>query len=371
MPPKRILLMYISEISGHHSATLAIEKTIKILQPDTEILNINAFHYTNPISEKIINRLYLGVIKRTPQIWDYLYDNPKVIKNIERLKETIHRYNCPKLKGLFDKFKPDAVACAQAFPCGMVADFKKTYNSQIPLIAVLTDYIPHSYWIYDTVNYYISPSQEVTSRLLKKGVAADKIKTLGIPFDPKFNERISRFEVMEKLKLDSSLPTLLIMGGGQGLGPIKTMVRALEKVKLGLQEIIVVGTNKKLYRSLKRRLKKNRKKIIVFGYVDNVDELMSVSDMIITKPGGITTAEALAKKIPMLIVKPIPGQEENNADYLVQKNVALKLERARDINFVVEELLKDNPRLNRMRESAGKICKPNATLDIARLLLSL
>ncbi|MDP2922370.1 MAG: hypothetical protein Q8O30_01435 [Candidatus Omnitrophota bacterium] len=215
--------MYISEVSGHHSATVAIEKALKMLQPDVETLNINAFNYTNPISEKIVNRLYMGVIKRTPQIWDYLYDNPTVVKNIEKIKETVHKFNSPKLQMLFNKFKPDAIVCTQAFPCGMVADFKKTYNSNVPLVAVLTDYIPHSYWIYDTVNYYISPCDEVTARLIKKGATSDKIKTLGIPFDPKFNQTIDKNKIMQKLNLKINTPTRLIMGGGQGLGPIKTM----------------------------------------------------------------------------------------------------------------------------------------------------
>ena len=196
--PKRIILMYISEISGHHSATLAIEKALKILDPRTEVLNINAFNYTNPISEKIVNRIYMGVIKRTPRIWEYLYDNPKVAKKIEKLKKNVHKFNSPKLKNLFDKFNPDAVVCAQAFPCGMVADFKQAYNSNLTLVAVLTDYIPHSYWIYDLVDYYITPAPEVTERLIKKGAPAEKIKTLGIPFDPKFNQPMPKHKIIQK-----------------------------------------------------------------------------------------------------------------------------------------------------------------------------
>ena len=369
--PKRIILMYISEVSGHHSATLAIEKALRMLQPNVETLNINAFNYTNPISEKIVNRLYMAVIKRTPQIWDYLYDNPIVVKKIENIKKTIHKFNSPKLKNLFDKFRPDAVICTQAFPCGMVADFKITYNSDIPLVAVLTDYIPHSYWIYDTVNYYITPSDEVTGRLIKKGVPAHKIKPLGIPFDPKFNENIFKNEVMRKLNLNQSLPTVLIMGGGQGLGPIKTIVRSLEKVRNDFQELIVTGTNKKLYRSLKRKIKKYKKKTLVFEYVDNINELMSIANIIITKPGGVTTSEALAKKIPMIIIKPIPGQEESNTAYLTEKGAAIKLDRPRDINLVIEDLLTDRRKLNQLSECAGYIGKPNASIDIAGFLLNL
>ena len=123
MPPaKRVLLMYISEDSGHHCASISIEKAIRGISPDSQIMNINAFNYTNPILEKVINRAYMGLVKRTPEIWDYLYDNPRVLERTRRLREIIHNLNSPKLKVLLDDFKPDAVVCTQAFPCGMVAD---------------------------------------------------------------------------------------------------------------------------------------------------------------------------------------------------------------------------------------------------------
>ncbi|MBU4345835.1 MAG: glycosyltransferase [Candidatus Omnitrophica bacterium] len=369
MPGEHIILMYISEISGHHSATLAIEKAIKRLSPNIKILNINTFNYTNPISEKIVNRLYMSVIKRMPGVWDYLYDNPKVIKKIERIKKTIHKFNSPKLKNLFDRFKPRAIICTQAFPCGMVADYKKTNNSNIPLIAVLTDYIPHSYWIYDAVNYYIAPSDEVTSLLMKKGVEPDKIKTLGIPFDLKFNESIPRYKLAEKLGLNANKSTILIMGGGQGLGPLKTIIKSLEQIKGELQEIVVTGSNKRLYSSLKKRIKKYKKKILLFGHVDNINELMGIADIIITKPGGVTTAEALARKLPMIIIKPIPGQEASNTSYLTEKRAAIKIDDPKDINLVIEDLLSHPGRLKQLSEAAGRISKPNASLDIARLAL--
>lgn len=363
--------MYISEISGHHSATLAIEKALKLIAPQTQILNINAFNYTNPISEKIVNRLYMGIIKRTPKVWGYLYDNIKIKKKIERFKEVVHQFNCPKLKELFERFRPDAVVCTQAFPCGMVADFKKTYNSNIPLVAVLTDYVPHSYWIYDTVNYYITPSEEISQRLNQKGVPLEKIKALGIPFDPIFNELQDKQAIIKKLNLDPNLPIILIMGGGQGLGPIKTVIGSLEKIKNKIQEIIVTGSNKKLYQSLKKNSKKYKQKILIFGYINNIHELMSVSEIIITKPGGITTAEALSKRLPMVIVKPLPGQEANNTQYLIEKKAAIKADNPKKINLLIENLLKDKEKLNLMRQSAERISKPNASIDIARLVLSL
>lgn len=361
--------MYISEVSGHHSATLAIEKAIKLISPNTEVLNINAFKYTNPISEKIINRFYLGVIKATPKIWDFLYDNPRVVKKVNSIKEAIHKANSPKLKVLFDKFKPDAVCCTQAFPCGMVADFKETYKSSVPLVAVLTDYIPHSFWIYKNVNHYVVPSIEVAACLREKGVEAGKIKQLGIPIDPKFSENHQKEEILKKLGLASGIATVLIMGGGQGLGPIKKIVKSLEKVKIDLQEIIVTGANKKLCKTLKKSVKKYKKRILVFGYSDSISEFMSASDIIITKPGGITTAEALSKKIPMVIIKPLPGQEASNTAYLIEKQAAIKIVNFKKINFVIEDLLVNRNKLEHLSSAASRISKPNASLDISKLLL--
>ncbi|MCX5714709.1 MAG: glycosyltransferase, partial [Candidatus Omnitrophica bacterium] len=282
----------------------------------------------------IVNRLYMGVIKRTPKIWDYLYDNPRVLKKLENIKDRIHKFNSPKLKKLFDRFNPDVVACAQAFPCGMVADYKKAYQSNLPLVAVLTDYIPHAYWIYDSVDYYIAPSDEVKARLTERGVSEKKIKTFGIPFDHTFNETAGRMEIAKNLRLDAGTFTILIMGGGQGLGPIKSVVRSLEKLKIGLQEIIVT------------------------------------SDVIITKPGGITTAEALSKNLPMIIIKPIPGQEMNNTLYLTKKQAALKIDRPQDTACLIAELASSPEKFKEMRQAAQDIAKPRASLDIAELLLS-
>lgn len=366
-----MLLMYISEVSGHRSAAMAIEKALRDASAETQILSINAFHYTNPISEKIINRLYMSVIQNTPKIWDYLYDNPSVERSIQKIKNFVHKMNSPKLKKLFDKFNPDIVVCTQAFPCGMVADFKKYYNSDIKLVAVLTDFVPHSYWVYDRIDYYISPSDEVTLRLTKKDVGPDKIKTLGIPFDPKFSRPVNKAEIRERFNLDPGKPTILIMGGGHGLGPINTVVESLEKVKGPLQEIIVAGVNKKLYGSLEKQIKKCKKKIILLGFVDNINELMEVTDIIVTKPGGITTAEALTKELPMVIVKPIPGQEANNTAYLIEKGAAVKIDEPKGINLLIEDLLSNPDKLEGMRKSARLISKPNSSTDIANFLLSL
>jgi processive 1,2-diacylglycerol beta-glucosyltransferase len=362
--------MYISEVSGHHNATIAIENALRILDPRTEILNINSFNYTNPIWEKLINKAYMGVIKKTPHVWDFLYDNPSVVKKIQGLKEAIHKANFRKLKILFDEFKPDAVVCTQAFPCGMVADYKKTFNLKLPLFGVLTDFLPHAYWIYDEVDYYIVGSEAACLRFIKEGIPKEKIKLLGIPIDPKFSFSLDKHKIAKKLNIDLGLPTILIMGGGQGIGPIKHIVSQLSKLHLLFQLVVVAGKNRKLLNWLKKKELYSHKKLTVFEYVNNIEELMEIATIIITKPGGLTTAEALAKGLPLIIVRPIPGQEKNNTEFILKKNSGIEIDEIKDINSQVESLLTDRNKLQQMQRFARNLGKPRSSLDIAELILN-
>ncbi|NQT00002.1 MAG: hypothetical protein HQ595_02860, partial [Candidatus Omnitrophica bacterium] len=146
MKQKKILLLHISSVSGHRSASFAIEKALRELDQGLQIRSVNGFNYTSPLAEVIFNRLYMFVISVVPQFWDYLYDNKNVAKRLERSKALLHKVKNRKIKKLFAEFEPDAIVCTQAFPCGLVADYKRRHNLKLPLIGVLTDYAPHSYW---------------------------------------------------------------------------------------------------------------------------------------------------------------------------------------------------------------------------------
>lgn len=370
MGKKRILLMYISANSGHHSASLAIEKAFRELSSDIEIMNVNSFHYTNPILEKIVNRAYMGVIRRTPEVWGYLYDNPKIVKRTQSLRESIHRYNSQKTKVLLENFNPDAVICTQAFPCGIVADYKKTSGSRVMLAGVLTDYAPHSYWLYDNVDIYFVPSREAKERFVSNGVSADRIYLTGIPIDPKFKKILDRKKIMGSLGLSEEKPVVLIMGGSQGIGPIKDLLKILNKSSLHFQIIVVAGGNKKLHRYLKKIAPRLDKKTFVFGYANNIDELMEISSVIITKPGGITISEALAKGLALFIVKPIPGQEQMNTEHLIKNRVAIRVDNLQDTGIFIKELLSNREALKNLRERAREFSKPSSALDIAKTILT-
>lgn len=368
---KKILLMYITKNSGHHRASVAIENALKKVSSSVDTLNLNAFRYTNPILERIINRTYSGVIKNKPEVWEYLYDNPKVLKSVQGLREAIHRYNSKKLRTLLEDFKPDAVICTQAFPCGMIADYKKNFNLSLPLIGVLTDHAPHSYWIFREVDYYITPSDLSKGCFVQNGVSESKIKVFGIPIDMRFSRHYNKSEIFKGIGLRPDIPTVIIMGGSQGLGPVEDIVNVLQKKDFLFQLVVICGMNRALENSLQRKAYRYRKKTLVFGHVKNIDELMEISSIIITKPGGLTTAEALSKDLPMIIVSPIPGQEAKNTEFLLNQGVAVKAEDNEDIAALLEELLLNKTKLNEMKKRAAELKKPNAAIDIARLVLNL
>ncbi|MDP2941993.1 MAG: glycosyltransferase [Candidatus Omnitrophota bacterium] len=369
MARRKILLLHISVNSGHHMAALAVEKALKLLEPDAEALNINAVNYINPFVEKVLNRTYMGVIKNKPEVWEYLYDNPRVFRSISKLRDLIHRFNSGKLKTLLDEFRPDAIACTQAFPCGMVADYKNSFGLKAPLIGILTDCYPHSYWLFDSVDYYIVNSEAATNRLVEHGIPREKVRTFGIPIDPKFADKVDINDITARIGIDKRIPAVLIMGGGQGLGPIPEIVSSLNRIARPIQMIIVAGSNKRLFNWIERRRHNFRMRSFIYGYVSNIDELMAVSTLIITKPGGLTISEALSKNLPIIIINPIPGQEAKNTEYLLREGAAIKANSTGDAALLTEALLSHSLKLEQMRQNARRIAKPNSAVDIARLIL--
>lgn len=369
---RRILLMYISKDSGHHKASLAIENALKLRANDIQTLNVNSFNYTNPILERIINQTYMSVIKRKPEFWGYLYDNPNVMKKIKKLRESIHKFNTGKLKNLIEQFNPDSIICTQAFPCGMVSDYKRSFNKRIGLYAVLTDYAPHSYWIFNEVDMYFVPSMETGDKLVQNGVLKNRILETGIPVDPMFKVINDKSEILKKYGIDPNIPVVLLMGGSLGFGNLKEVYGSLLKVNIPLQVIAICGKNNGLYRwfrSQEAKAKKVNKTLKAYGFIQGINEFMDVASILISKPGGITIAEALTKALPMLIINPIPGQEQMNTDFLLKNSAAIRVVNPSDAGVMVEELLYNKSKLLELRLKAGAFAKPDSARVIADFVL--
>lgn len=365
----RILLMYITARSGHYQAARALEQGIRMLKPEAKILTIDSFQYLNPILAKIVDRMYMSVIQNIPELWDYLYDNPKVVRRSRGFQQLLHRYDSPRLRGLLEEFQPDVIACTQAFPCGLVADYKKEHGLDVPLFGVLTDFSPHSYWLHPLVNGYIVPTEKTGQWLVERQVAAERIFPLGIPIHPDFSKAPDVEQIRRRLQLIRDVPTILLMGGRQGLGPILEAVQVLNRIPNPLQLLVVAGGNETLYHRLITVAPKLKNPMQVFGHVDFIPDLMSVATMIITKPGGLTTSEALAKGLAIVALKPIPGQEMRNAKFLVEAKAACLAKQVRELSQIVQHLLNSPQELEALTSNARRLGRPNAGLAAARLVL--
>lgn len=368
---KRVLILYISVNSGHHVAAKSIENALRKEDPEVEILNVNALNYISPILEKFVIKTYMGVVKNTPELWEYLYDNSQVKEKLSKFKDFTYRLNSSRLLQLTSEFKPDVVICTQAYPCGVLATYREEFPLPFPIVAVVTDYVVHSYWILNQVDLFVVPTQVTKQCLLGQGILEEKVKVLGIPVDPIFNRKQDRDLLKSWHGIAKDRTVILVMGGGQGLIPIRDIVMALQEIRRPIHIIAVAGRNHSLKKKLEAIQNKCRTPLTIHGYVHEVDALMDMADLLISKPGGLTSSEALVKRLPMVIFKPLPGQESKNTDFLVENQVAVKVDHVDEIAHVVESLLEHPAKLENIRQHIDLLRKPNAAMDIAKTLLEL
>ena len=369
MANRRFLLFHLTTSSGHHRASCALEQAIRQLDPSAHIVSVDGFQYASRFVRGAITRSYLSLIRHQPDVWEYLYDNPAIHRRVQSLRVLLHRYQAGKLEQLLDAVRPDAIACTQAYPCGVVADFKKHHQLSIPLVGILTDYAPHLYWFHETVDTYVVPSEQVKQRFLMREVSANRVRVLGIPIDLRFREGTDRRATAKRLGLDPDHPVILMMGGGGGFGRLPDILLSLDMLPHPCQFVVIAGTNRSLLSWLRAR--PFRHPVVTLGYVDDVPALMDLATLLISKPGGLTTSEALAKQLPLVIVNPIPGQEAYNARFLLSQGAAVQAVAPDLVRQTVRDLLDNPDRIAALRARIAELAHPDAALDIARLLCDL
>ncbi len=368
---KKVHIFHISEFGGHSKAAQNIKEALLYKNPQLDVFNLNIFGYFYPRTEKVVDFTYMTTIKHFPHLWGRAYDKKKVIDTLAPYRKLVNKISFGKFNKLIRDNRPDCFVATQAFPCGVVADFKEENNLSIPLIAVVTDYHPHRFWVHPFVDRYVVACQEAKDVLVNEGVDKQKIKILGIPISVKFLTTYPKEEISKELNFTSELNSVLIMGGGLGVGPMKTIAKELDSLSSEFQMIVVCGQNKKLYDWFRRRKKKFKKPISVFSYIDNIHKLMDFSDIIVTKAGGITISEALAKGMCIIVTNPIPGQEERNVEYLLKQKAVIKANEAEDITGITQKLLEDKKKIYSLREAAKEVSFIDSSLRIVDLILEL
>ncbi|HOW97788.1 MAG TPA: glycosyltransferase [Kiritimatiellia bacterium] len=360
----RVLICYLVRNSGHHSAARNVQAALHKLDPSIETMCVDLLEYTHPRWSAIVQKTYMVTIRRTPEVWEALYDRLWLEYLTRRIRRLVQRGNSRPLRDLMDRFRPDVAVCTQAHPLGVLSAYAQRHRPDLPLWGIVTDYVPHRYWVvrWPPVRYVV-PGEAAGGRLALYGVHRPNLFPLGIPIHTGFvTERKTRVSREDGRRV-------LVMGGSRGLGARYRTIRYLDRSTEDFTIDVVTGANRRLRAKLIRNRDKFRHPIRIRGYVKDVVALMHRASLLISKPGGLTSAEAMAVGLPMVLVRPLPGQERGNTEVLVRHGAAVHLPEDRDVASVVTSLLANRELLDMMRERALDLGRPHAALDTARLIL--
>lgn len=373
---KKILIFYAKYGGGHLSAAKAIQKHLDDnFEVETEL--IDCIQYVSKILNRVTTGAYNQMAKNSPALWGKIYANSQrgVFAHISSMA---NKMMAVKLKNLIKEKNPDIVVSTHPFSSQMVSYLKGKEKINCKLVTVLTDFAPHDQWLigYEFTDAFCISNSRMYEYLINYGIEKKKVYVTGIPLSDKFSKTFDKSEIFKEFNLDENKPVILFFGGGEfGLGKDRTLqiLKALIHNLPTYQIIAVSGRNKKMNKGFNDIvLEANAKaRVKVFDYTNKVPEIMSISSLVVTKPGGLTTSEALASGLPLLVINPIPGQEEENAEFLEKHDVGVWIRKKEDPNIVIQKLFEDNLKLEKMRENTKLLAKKNSTKNICNIIMNL
>lgn len=362
-----ILILSASTGGGHMRASKAIESYMIKQDKDINVKIVDSLLYISPILNKTITSGYVYLATKTPKLYGKLYDLSNKDRKFSNFVTRINNIFANKLLPLIDDFKPDVIITTHPFPTEMVSRLKLKNEINIPLICIMTDYAPHKAWLSEKVDAYIVANDDMVAKMVAQGVSEEHIYPYGIPVDEVFFEEEKQL-VLEELNLDKNLPTILMMAGSFGVANVFDIYANIIDIDLDFQIILVTGKNKKLYNQFEEVVGNSPKNTKLIYFTNEINKFMQASDIIITKPGGLTVTEALACNIPMAIFDAIPGQEEENAEFLIKHNMAVRISDGNSCREAIVRLLEDNGKLENMKEACKSFDKNDSSKNIFLLL---
>lgn len=370
---KKVLIIHATAGAGHTKAAQAIHKAFGEVTHDLEIKIINSLDYTNGFFKWSYPNVYVFLVNRIPHVWGFFYyllDSPIFYPLVSWIRHIMNWANTRPLARFITQYRPDLIINTHFLASDIISmEGKRRIKGR--MVNVVTDYRLHSFWIAKGVDTYVAPYDETKNDLIKRGIPPDKIKVLGMPIDPVFSRSVAKDAVRKRYNIKPDRFTALVGSGGFGIGPVEALVKELMDISIPLQLLVVCGKNTSLCSAIKGLEKEANFPITALGFVDNMHELMEVSDIIVTKSGGMVCAEALAKELPIVGIFPIPGQEARNLSVLLQKKVAFKLDQIPSIRPLLTRLYENKDELDQLRKRVAGAGRPSASLDIAKLAIEI
>lgn len=367
---EKVLILTGNYGDGHIQVAQALHDAINIRFPNLEPVICDLMEFVHPRFNNMSRFLFLQGVKKFPMVYGYLFQKTRRMNTLSKIMKTMFSSGIGRTLKLIEEIQPTVVVSTFPLAAAVMSKLKSYGLTNIPTVTIITDHTDHSCWIYPYTDQYIVGSNVVRNSLIELGVEDDRIADTGIPIRPQFSQVFKREEICRKYGLDSNMPTVLVMGGGCGLiGNGSATIKKLEAIPQPVQFVIVCGHNKKLRMQLNESLKGSKHHFHLTGYINYVHELMAISDLMITKPGGVTTFEAIAMELPMLLYKPIPGQEEDNAKFLVRSGVAINAESYQDLTEALSSLLNNTELLKQLRENSKQIHPKESTFASLEVII--
>ena len=372
----KVLIFYASYGGGHLNAAKSIENCIKTNYKDMDVEMIDCMKYVNKTIEKVTTAAYREMAKKAPWAWGRIYSDAQK-GPLAHITTRSNKIMAIKLLKLLREKKPDLIISTHPFGSQMCSYLKRKNKINSKIATIMTDFAPHDQWLvgHEYTDYFFVAHNKMKDYLINKGISESKVFDTGIPISENFQKQYNKKEIFDKYNLDESKFTILFFGGGEfGLGKTRTVQifnNFVEETKNNnIQIIAISGKNPKMKSAFEEVVNSNNAginvKIIEFS--NEVPKLMAIANLVVTKPGGLTTSESLASHLPMVVINPIPGQEEENAEFLESKNIAVWIKKSDDSKEIIESLLNNKEKISIMKENTKILARPNSTRDICDVL---
>jgi processive 1,2-diacylglycerol beta-glucosyltransferase len=364
----KVLFLSVTAGQGHNQTGKAAMECLQ--HKGIDCVMVDTFEYINPVLKESISQGYLISTKLSPHFYGRMYRlAEKLEKNDVKLSisKLTNSVLAKKLSSYIEGYQLDVIVCTHTFSAQILTQIQSK-GITAKTIGIITDYTIHPFWEETSLDYYIIANELLTMQAVKKGLPEERLKPLGIPIHRKFAEKMPVEEARAILNIENK-DTILVMSGSMGFGKVTKVIKQLDSLNMDFQILSVCGNNKHLYEKIDEM--DLQKKIYNYGYVNNVDIMMDAANCIITKPGGLTVSESLAKGIPMAIVNPIPGQEDRNAEFLLNNGLAMKITKTFPIDEAVYQLLSNSDKVQDMVNQMAKVARPNSAMDLCDFILSL
>lgn len=370
---KKVLILSASAGAGHIRAAEAVERAFVQMNAAQEVRHIDVLEYTNKLFRHLYSKAYIEMVNKMPEMLGWLYDQLDKPWQNERRRLALDKLNTRPFVKFLKNYQPDITVCTHFLPAEIISWLKAKERISCRQAIVVTDFDVHALWLCHHYERYFVALDETRAHMEKLGIPPEKLTVTGIPIDPLFAEHKDKRAMRVKHGLQEDVTTILVSAGGFGVGPVGHILESLSSMQHPAQVVALCGRNEELKQRLDKLTVKlspsSRVSIKTIGFTTEMDELMSASDILLGKPGGLTTSEALAKEMVFVIVNPIPGQEERNSDHLLEEGVAIRCNNLPALAYKIDRLLDDPARFAAMQANARRLARPHAAREIVNTLL--